>query len=225
MNATRATRRRTNMRWPIIGLFLFTAVLSVPHSAQALQVQICTPNCSTPGATTTSVSSATVATQDSTGSWVNSVPIASFPFGVFTITATVTSTQSDTLQKITFNPTTIKANSGCSTTAPCTIEIVATSDTTDFPVAKPVGGYPAGVFMLGSFTGPQAVGNGDTISLTGASSGLTTSTSDVARSVVNTDVVNAMPGTDPGNTGNSLPSPCTGNPTCVFMATTLKKGF
>ena len=49
----------------------------------------------------------------------------------FTISGTVTSLQSGTLQKITFNPTAIAttATAGCNTTAtnPCRIEITATS--------------------------------------------------------------------------------------------------
>ena len=95
--------------------------------------------------------------------------------------------QSGTLQKITFNPTAITANAttDCNTSAtnPCRLEIIATSHVADFPTAKPTGGYPAGVFMAGFFTGtqpstgtnypspgPQSLG--DSISMTAQASGL-----------------------------------------------------
>ena len=106
------------------------------------------------------------------------VAIASFVKGPFTISGTVTSQQSGTLQKITFSPTTItaNANAGCNTTAtnPCRIEVIGTSHWSDFPLAKTTNvGYPAGVYMAGSFTGTQAASpNGDTISMTAEASGL-----------------------------------------------------
>jgi hypothetical protein len=171
---------------------------------------------------------------DATGLTTTSIPITTFAFDAFTITATVSSQQSSTLQKIVFNPTTISANANapCSTTSPCRLEIVAISEPCDFPLPKPGGGYPAGVYMMGSFTGPQVSLNGDTIAMTGIASGTTLSTAPTpdacATSVaqpVSTDVINATPGTGPANTGASLPSTCTGNPGCKFMASALKKAF
>ena len=115
----------------------------------------------------------TPVTDPVTGVTTNSIVIPTFTTQgatkAFTITATVTSQQSGSLQKIVFNPTAINATSAsaCSVTEPCRLEIVATSNQFDFPTPKPVGGYPAGAFMMGLFAGPQAVSpNGDTISAT-----------------------------------------------------------
>ena len=64
-------------------------------------------------------------------------------------------------------------------TEPCRLEIVATSNQFDFPTPKPVGGFSAGAFMMGSFAGPQAVSpNGDTISATSEASGIRLVTDD-----------------------------------------------
>jgi hypothetical protein len=109
---------------------------------------------------------------------------------------------------------------GCTATAPCNFEMRGTSESADFPLAKPTGGYPATAFMSGFFTGVQVGTNGDTISMTGRASGVSGTT------VLNTDVVNATPG---GNLSTdlprSLPSSCTGNPACVFRATTALRSF
>jgi hypothetical protein len=230
------------MRWPRIGFSLLTllSLSMLPLPAQALLIQFCIPACQGTGADPTPrVFGPGTPVTDANGVTTNSIPLGTFTHTrgavAFTITATVASQQSATLQKITFNPTSITANSNsaCSTTAPCRIEVIATSDQLDFPAPKPVGGYPAGTFMVGSFTGLQAPSpNGDTISSTGEASGtrlVSVTGSDGATQQVlepvNTDVVNATPGTGPGNTGTSLPSSCTGKPTCKFIATSLKKGF
>ena len=222
----------------IRGYFLgLLSLAALPLPAHALLVEFCVPDCTT-GAKLTVQSTPQQTVTDATGVTTTTIPLASFVHAGFTIVATVSSQQSGTLQKITFNPTTITANagSGCSATAPCLLEILATSDPCDFPLAKPVGGYPAGAFMMGSFTGTQVTANGDTISMTGQASGATASTpmagctsADPAiRPVsipVTTDVINATPGTGPANVGVSLPSSCTGSPTCKFMASTFRKGF
>ena len=146
------------------------------------------------------------------------------------------SEQSGTLQRITFNPTSITANTGsaCNTTTanPCRIEIIATSHIADFPVKKTTGGYPAGASMSGTFTGtPQTgTGNGDTISLTASASGLreaasTNPTTITDSHAINSDVINATPGAGSGDTVVSLPSSCTGLATCKFMSTALVKAF
>ncbi len=219
------------MRSPRIALLLLTAVLMAPLSAQALLLQFCTPDCVTDTVQFRVASTPSQTSTDATGVTTTSVPIASFVYGPFTITATVTSQQSGTLQRITFNPTTVTANAGttCSTAAPCLLEIIATSDVNDFPTPKPVGGYPAGVFMMGSFAGAQAAGNGDTISMTGEASGLAAVTDPVTGAItmqpVLIDVINNTPAAGPANTGVSLPSACTGNPACKFTATSLRKAF
>jgi hypothetical protein len=222
------------MRTSTIALSLLTGAVLAPLSAHAVIIQFCTPDCVTdtvqfqiprdaPGGTPTTDPTTLITT--------TTVPIASFTYGPFTISGTVTSQQSGTLQKITFSPTTITTttSSGCSVTAPCRLQIIATSERADFPVPKPVGGYPAGAYMMGSFTGTQVVNNGDTIAMTGTAAGLTQGTDANGNPIglvpVSPDVINNTPDTDPGNVGVSLPSACTGNPGCTFMATTLKKGF
>jgi hypothetical protein len=223
------------MRWPKVRLFLLSgfSVLLLPLSAGALEIKFCIPACDTDPAPAI-VGPGTPLTD--AGVTTNSIPIASFVHTsgavAFTVNATVSSQQSATLQKITFNPTTITANTGsaCSTSSPCRMEVIATSDQLDFPAEKPAGGYPAGVFMMGSFTGPQAASpNGDAIAMTAEASGvrLLSTETDTGSGIepVSTDVINATPGTDPGNTGASLPSGCTGNPGCKFIATALRKAF
>ena len=203
-------------------LLSFLAASVLPLSAHALQIEFCVPDCAT-GVKHTIQSEPAQTVTDATGLTTTTVPIASFTHQGFTISATVSSLQSGTLQKIAFNPTTIiaAAGSGCSVTLPCKMEIVATSNPCDFPTAKPAGGYPAGVFMMGSFAGAQPAGNGDTIAMTGEASGATSSapleaclnadpaTRPVAIAATD-DVINATPGTGPANIGVSLPSSCTG---------------
>jgi hypothetical protein len=231
--------RRTKMRWPKIGFFLLTAVSlsALPLPASALRIQFCIPACEGPEADPQpKVFGPGNPLPDDNGVVTNSVSLGTFGHSrdskAFTITATVTSQQSASLQKITFNPTSITADLGstCSTADPCRIEIIATSDQFDFPALKPVGGYPAGAYMTGSFTGPQAASpNGDTISATSEASGIrlvsTDSTGSEVAEPVTTDVINTAPGTDPGNVGASLPSACTGNPGCKFIASSLRKAF
>jgi hypothetical protein len=53
----------------------------------------------------------------------------------------------------------------------------------------------------------------------------TSTTDTTSLQPVGPDVINNLPAADPGNVGVSLPSSCTGNPACKFMATTLKKAF
>lgn len=227
------------MRSTKINLFLvaLAALSFVPLPARALLIQFCTPSCEGPDADPApSVFGPGTAVTDADGVTTNSIPIATFIHTrgakAFTITATVTSQQSATLQKITFNPTSVTANLGsaCSTADPCQLEILATSDQLDFPTPKPTGGYPAGAFMMGSFTGPQAASpNGDTISATSEASGVRLVSIDTGTSAfvepISTDVVNATPGTGPANVGVSLPSTCTGNPGCKFIASTFRKAF
>jgi hypothetical protein len=214
------------------------ALTALPLPAHALLIEFCVPDCATGADTKFTVQSTPEQTvTDATGVTTTTIPLASFVHQGFTISATVSSQQSGTLQKITFNPTTIVANAGtgCTTAAPCRMEIFATSDPCDFPIEKQAGGYPAGVFMMGSFAGTQPAGNGDTIAMTGEASGATSSsTSPEACSSSDTrpvaipitdDVINATPGTGPANVGVSLPSSCTGNPACKFMATTFKRAF
>jgi hypothetical protein len=213
------------------------AVLSaVPLSASALQVRFCTPVCEGTGADPTpSVFNGGTPVTDANGVTTNSaVIVATHTNGAtsFTITATVTSQQSASLQKITFNPTSITVNAGspCSTANPCRLEVMATSDELDFPTPKPSGGYPAGAYMVGSFTGFQAASpNGDTISATSEASGIRLVSADTTGGVVvepiSTDVVNATPGTGPANVGTSLPSSCTGTTGCRFVASALRKAF
>jgi len=223
----------------ITGYILSLLALSaLPLPAHALLVEFCVPDCTT-GADTKAIVQSTPGqtVTDATGVTTTTIPIASFVHQGFTITATVSSQQSGTLQKITFNPTTIIANAGtgCTTGGPCRMEIIATSDPCDFPTAKLAGGYPAGAFMMGSFSGVQPAGNGDTIAMTGEASGATSSSTDPeacnsldTRPVaipITEDVINATPGTGPANIGVSLPSSCTGNPLCKFQASTLKRAF
>jgi hypothetical protein len=226
------------MRSTRINLFLvaLAALSFAPLPARALLIQVCTPACEGVDADPApSVFGPGTPTVDANGVTTNAIPIATFTHTrgatSFTITATVTAAQSASLQRISFNPTSITANVGspCSTTTPCRLEIIATSDQFDFPTPKPTGGYPAGAFMMGSFTGPQAASpNGDTISATSEASGIrlvSIDTGSVSLDPVSTDVVNATPGTGPANVGASLPSTCTGSPGCKFIASTFKKAF
>jgi hypothetical protein len=238
MIANWRTKMQIKMK-PKTGLFLLTLLFlsTIPLTAEALEVKICVPNCVAdlspaifgPGAPST-VSGVTT-----TPVTIPSTAIPN-PIKGFTIVAKVTAQQSGTLQKIVFNPTTLTAPSGCTVTAPCPIQIIATSETSsacvpgtdqpgcDFPVRKPTGGYPAGVFMAGAFTGTMATGtgNGDTISMTAEASGLSDATPGLA---INSDVINATPGAGTGDAVVSLPSGCTGTATCKFTATSLVKSF
>ena len=159
--------------WHLLGLLSLSAR---PLSAHALQVEFCVPDCSVGNPRFSAVSLSTQTVIDAAGVVTTTMPLGTFTIvngaRSFTVTATVTSQQSGTLQKIAFSPTTITVNagSGCSVTSPCLLEITATSEPCDFPIEKPIGGYPAGVFMMGSFTGVQPLNNGDTISMTGEAS-------------------------------------------------------
>ena len=219
------------MRSPKISFLLVAfAALSVPSlPASALDVLFCSPVCEGPDAdpAPTPFGPGTAVTDPTTGVTTNSLAIATFTHTrgakAFLITATVTAQQSATLQRITFNPTSITAVAGsaCSVTDPCRLEIVATSSPADFPTPKLVGGYPAGAFMMGAFTGPQAATpNGDTIAATSEATGLAADGAPVS-----TDVINSTPGTGPANVGTSLPSACTGTPGCKFIANALRKAF
>ena len=229
---------QAKIRWPKIGLFLLTLTLIsvMPLTAEALEVKFCSPSCAADTTPTIRVSGppSTVG-----GVTTARVTIASFTFkNRFTISGTVTSQQSGTLQKITFNPTAITANagSGCNATNPCRLEIIATSHYNDFPLNKPTAGYPAGVFLAGFFTGTEPAhatppnANGDTVSLTGEASGLKTCvggscpTTIVDSDALNKAVINATPGTS-GDTAVSLPWSCTGNTACKFTATAALKSF
>ena len=214
------------MKTSRIAFLLSAAVLMAPLSAHALDVKFCVPDCVTDTAPQTFSSQPGQTVTDSTGTVTTTMPLAAFVYQQFTVSATVSSTQSSTLQRITFNPTTITANigSGCSATAPCKMEVIATSGATDFPLQKPIGGYPAGVYMMGSFSGTQTLNNGDTIAMTGTSSGLVTAT-DGTVTAFGTDVINTTPAPGAANLPVSLPSACSGIDTCSFMATTLKKAF
>ena len=131
----------------------------------------------------------------------------------------VVSQQSGTLQRIILNPDTFIAapSTGCSLTQPCRFEIMVTSEPRDFPLEKPVGGFPAGAFMSGKFTG---TGNGDTISATAESSGLTS-----AVQLTSTDVINLTPATGGANTGTTLPHTCSGSLACKFTSGAFKRNF
>ena len=217
---------RTKIRQLKIGLFLLTLLFlsAIPLTTEALQVRFCVPTCAAdPSTATNTKGPGTPSTAGGVTTTIVNIP--SFAYKGFTISGTVTSLQSGTLQKITFNPTAITttATAGCNTTAtnPCRIEIIATSNVNDFPAPKPTGGYPAGVFMAGSFTGLQAASpNGDTISMTAEASGLSAN-----NAPLNSDVINATPGAGAGDTLVSLPSNCTGSSTCKFTATALLKSF
>jgi hypothetical protein len=226
--------RSSNIKLTLVAVAVFAAV-SLP--ARALEIKFCSPTCEGPDAdpSPTVIGPGTPVTDPVTGVTTNSIAIPTFTTQgatkAFTITATVTSQQSGSLQKIVFNPTAINATSAsaCSVTEPCRLEIVATSNQFDFPTPKPVGGYPAGAFMMGSFAGPQAVSpNGDTISATSEASGIRLVTDDsgaVTIQAITTDVVNSTPGAGPANVGTSLPSACTGTPGCKFVASALRRAF
>jgi hypothetical protein len=92
---------------------------------------------------------------------------------------------------------------------------------------KLAGGYPAGVFMMGSFAGTQAANNGDTISMTGVASSLVPSPTGTVTTMISVDpdVINNTPAPGAANVPVSLPSSCSGVTTCNFMATALRKAF
>jgi len=214
------------MRCQKLGLSLLTflslAVLPLP--GQALVVRVCTPACEglivDPAPAVEGVNQFTsLQAQTST---VDSVTTTSLPVSVtyngFIISGTVTSQQSGTLQRIIFNPTVITApSSGCSLITPCRFEIMATSQPDDFPLTKPAGGFPAGAFMSGKFDG---VGNGDTISATGESSGLSANFTPIS-----TDVINLTPATGAANVGTTLPNTCSGSLTCKFTSSAFRRSF
>jgi hypothetical protein len=246
MIAKRRTKMRTKKWWPKFGLFLMTLFFlsAIPLTAEALEVKFCVPNCATDPTPDAANKGPGTPVINVNGVPTNTLTIASFVYKGFTISGTVVAQQSGTLQKITFNPTTITANAtaGCTTAAsnPCQIEIIATSEASacpalpalatvpppqrcDFPAPKPTGGYPAGVVMIGKFTGTPATGtgNGDTISMTAEASGLQADNI----TPINSDVINATPGASSGDVLVSLPSSCTGSATCKFTATSLVKSF
>jgi hypothetical protein len=218
--------RRTEMRCQKLGLSLLTflSLAALPLPGQALVVRLCTPVCEGLLADTTPVAPGvneftSLPAQTST---LNGVTTTSLPVSVtyngFVVSGTITSQQSGTLQRIVFNPTVITApSSGCSLTTPCRFEILATSQPTDFPIAKPAGGFPAGAFMSGKFEG---LGNGDTISSTGESSGLSADFTPVS-----TDVINLTPATGGANVGTTLPNTCSGNLGCKFTSSAFRRSF
>jgi hypothetical protein len=241
---------RAKIRWPRIGLVLLTLLFlsAIPLTAEAVQVKFCVPFCAGTGADPTPNASDRgpgIRATDVNGVVTTTLTITSFVYKGFTISGTVVALQSGTLQKITFNPTAITANAtaGCNNQAtnPCRLEIIATSHVGDFPTAKPIGGYPAGVFMAGFFTGvepatgtnypsPGPQSTGDSISMTSQASGLKVAASG-SPTIINdadalsSDVVNATGGAGAGDTQRSLPKSCAGSPTCKFAATTLTKSF
>jgi hypothetical protein len=219
-------------------------VSAIPMISEALEVKFCVPSCAAPVAGgTRTFGPGTPSTVSGVTTTRISIPSFNLPTtgtARFTIAGTVTSQQSGTLQKITFNPTSVAttAAAGCNTTAtnPCRLEIMATSHFNDFPLRKPTGGYPSGVFMAGFFTGTEPAHrfppdpNGDTISLTGEASGLKESAAGSPALIIESDalnkaVINATPTGGPGDTPVSLPSSCTGNAACKFIATAGLKSF
>lgn len=214
------------MRCQKLGLFFLTflslAVLPLP--GQALVVRLCTPSCegAVPDPTPVAEGVNQFTSLEGQTSTVDGVTTTTLPVSVtyngFIVSATVTSQQSGTLQRIVFNPTVVTApSSGCSVLAPCRFEIMATSQPTDFPILKPAGGFPAGAFMSGKFEG---TGNGDTISATGESSGLSDTFTPVS-----TDVINLTPATGPANVGSTLPNTCAGNIGCKFTSAAFRRSF
>ena len=215
----------------VLSILLFAVA---PPAAEALSLTFCTPNCTNPkivngvpqtvrrpgataaepegitrniGTTANPIWSTTITTNVGTAATL----------GGFSVSGTAIALQSGTLQKITFNPMTITAPASCPALADCRLEIVATSVPKDFPVPKPTGGYPAGVFMSGFFLGPQSAAGGDTVSMTARASGLSVSSSG-AVTVHNTDVINSVNGGGTGDTPKSLPWSCNANSTCKFTA-------
>jgi hypothetical protein len=215
------------MRCQKLGLSLLTflSLAALPLPGQALVVRLCTPVCEGPLGDTAPVvegvnqfTSLPAQTSTSTDGVVTTALPLSATYNGFIVSATVTSQQSGTLQRIVFNPSVITApSSGCSLTAPCKFEIMATSQPTDFPILKPAGGFPAGAFMSGKFEG---LGNGDTISATGESSGLSANFTPVS-----TDVINLTPATGGANVGTTLPNTCSGSLTCKFTSSAFRRGF
>jgi hypothetical protein len=225
---------RTKMRWSKTALFLlvFTFLPLLPFSAHALEVKFCVPSCPPEGAPIPVGTTVLTAPTDfgaprpresANGITTTVIDLFGEIVGPFTITATVTADQSSTIQQIIFNPTTIATDfaSGCTTddTNPCKLQIIASASQTagDFPDSRPAGGYPAGVFKSGWFTGPQDPNAGDTISLTGVTSSLSESGSRA--------VINVTPGSGAGDRPVSLPSSCTGEETCKFIASDVNFGF
>lgn len=224
------------MRWSKTALsllvFIFPALL--PLSAHALEVKFCVPSCPPEGQPIPADTIVVTAPTDigaqrpreiTDGLTITVIDIADAVVGPFMITATVTAEQSGTLQQIIFNPTTIATDaftSGCTTDAtnnPCKLEIVAAASqaTGDFPDSRPAGGYPAGVFKAGIFSGIQDPNGGDTISMTGITRSLAENGSPA--------VINVTPGTGAGDRAVSLPSLCTGEEACRFIATDVNSAF
>jgi hypothetical protein len=232
-------KTKTNLQMNLLLLTLLF-LSAIPPTAAALEIKFCVPSCAAALATVTRGpgTPSTVSGVTTTRVTIPSFTISTGGAVRFTISGTVTSQQSGTLQKITFNPTAITAGTGCNTTSsnPCKLEIIATSHWNDFPTAKPTTGYPAGVFLAGFFTGTEPAHasppnpNGDIVSLTGEASGLKASaggspTIIAEGDALNKDVINATPGTSTGDTAVSLPWSCTGQATCKFTATAALKSF
>src|SRR5438045_1386284 len=138
---------RTQMRRQKRSLWVAAIIClgAIAPSAQALDVTFCIPSCSA-GATIVTAGPGTPQLDLNTGVITTQVTVPSFVMGSgganrFTINATVTAEQSGTLQKITFNPTTISTStaSGCNTTTnnPCRLQIVATSSLGDLVTTRP----------------------------------------------------------------------------------------
>jgi hypothetical protein len=223
------------MRWSKTALSLLVFIFAplAPFSAHALEVKFCVPSCPPEGepipigtiVMTAPTDFGAARPRESANNITTTViDLFSEIVGPFTITATVTADQSSTIQQIIFNPTTIATDSftsGCTSDAtnPCRLQIIATASQTagDFPDSRPAGGYPAGVFQAGIFSGTQDPNGGDTISMTGATRSLSENGSRA--------VINATPGTGLGDRAVSLPSACTGEEGCRFLASDVNFAF
>ncbi len=213
------------MRWQTVSLSLRFLLLltSVPTPSAALTVVI------SQGATTLVTRQSLVTQPDPTTMVPTTVVdlsgIPATTLNGFTITCSLCSDpvtaaplipqamaqQSGSVEKVILDNVTITAPATCSGAAPCSLTITASSDPSDFPTAKPPGGYPSGVLMSGFFSGPASVSPaGDTISGVGRGQG---------------DVINATPGGGPADTEVSMPSSCTGSLNCAFTATTTTNSF
>ncbi len=167
----------------ILCILIFLIVTSIPIAAYALTVT----------ANGTPIGSLPTTTVDASGVVTTTVNLNDI-VGVFTISGTVVAEQSGSTERILFLPINIVGLPGCTPSFPCPLEIKASSDPSDFPTAKPPGGYPSGVIISATLSG-----TGNTISATG---------------IANSDAINFIPGAGPGDTPVSIPSRCAGSPNC-----------
>jgi hypothetical protein len=204
----------------ILSIVLFL-LAGVPVHSDALTVVV---DASKPGATTLRTTlGPVVKTPPGTSTTISLSGLRGVLTNGFTFSATaggttlpqVISDVSGGVERVFMNNTTITApTSSCSSTAPCTLTLTASSDAGDFATKAP-GGYPSGVAVSAFLVKADGKSNAlsDTISVTGNAKASTT-----------LDPINTTPGAGTGDTPTSVPRACTGKTTCKYTASLTNGG-